>query len=107
MTELRGLRTYLYECLECGDGERLERLVRYAERDEQECDHCGETLVRRPSGAVMNTRICESFVDGTDRGDEWRKLKEANKIELESYDLPPEKRAAHTKEANKLKKVKK
>jgi hypothetical protein len=106
MSELRGLRTYIYECLECDDG-RFNRTVRYPKRDDQCCKYCNSPLTRRPSGAIMNTRTSRSFVDGTDRGDTYKKCKEAGKIEADSYDLPPEKRGEHNKEIRKLKEVKK
>lgn len=103
---MRGLRYYIYECEKCESG-RFERLVKYPERDEQLCSECCTLLIRRPNTCTMNTRTSRTFVDGTDRGDTYKKCKEAGKLEAESYNLPPEKRAEHNAEIRKLKKVKK
>lgn len=103
--ELTGRRIYIYECPTCDDG-RFEVLVRYPERDSQVCERCGSALVRRPSGAVMNTRNSRTFVDGHRREDEYYKLKEAGQLEAESYNLPPEKRTEFNREIRKLKKAK-
>ena len=100
-------RVYLYECETCDPGERFERLVVYEERDSQVCESCDSPLTRRPSGATMNTRKSATYVDGKDRGDDYRKLKEAGKIEAEMCNLPPAKRGEHEREIGKLRRAKK
>jgi predicted nucleic acid-binding Zn ribbon protein len=102
-----GLRTYTYECTQCSPGERFDLIVQYSERDEQICSECQTPLTRRPTTFTANTRISRTYVDGVDRGDDYKKLKEAGQIEADMYNLPVEKRGEHEKEINKLKKVNK
>jgi hypothetical protein len=65
------------------------------------CPVCRSPAVRTIS--VPNiTRA--SYVDGTDRGDAHRKLKEAAKLEKQAANMRPEKRSEIKKEINKLKK---
>lgn len=59
---------------------------------------------------VRTEKLSTSFLDGVvpeDRKSHFRDIKEAAKLESQSYNLPPDKRAGINKEIKKLKETKK
>ena len=88
--------------------------------EDKECDHVfGELVARSEDTGTSTCPRCggrsskivsapnglhASYHDGVDRGDDYKKLKEAAKIERKMYDLPPAKRSEHASEIKKLKK---
>jgi len=96
-----------YRCLECGASYTF--LVEDSERDNvRECIHCdGGDVVRVPSAPnVLRATYPDGKVGGR-RGENFRKLREASKLECEMMNLPPEKRGEHRKAIRELKEVKK
>lgn len=87
-----------FECTSCSH--RFYELLKRSEDDGfAMCPDCGgsaERIVSRP-----NT-MHRALPDGTDRGDNFKRAKEANDREIEMYDLPRDKRGDHKKEIKKL-----
>lgn len=81
-----------------------------------DCIKCGEigTVQERltaPNLIGAGTRDgvpTGAFIDGQRaKTEEWKKMKEATKLEIESYEMPYKKRKQINKEINKLKEIKK
>lgn len=97
---------YLWKCPECEIYVRVNR--RIADRDvpptKEECEDClcdsESSDWHRVFESPMVMRV--SYHDGKDRGDDWNRLKEANRLERESLRLPHDKRGEHRKEIKKL-----
>lgn len=96
--------TYTWECAECEIGLQVSSSI--ADRDtpptEGEC-LCTTPNWRRVMEAPMVLRA--SYLDGQGRGDNWQRLKEANRLEREAASLPAEKRGDHQKAIKELKKL--
>lgn len=69
---------------------------------EWECSQCGSPSFRTISAPSIRTSDSASFVDGTDRGSEFNKLKLAAKLKVEASSLPHDKRDEIKKEIKKL-----
>lgn len=87
-----------YVCTGC-DYQDTDRVVRRDEQDSQACPECS-TVLTRVLGvpAVMGVAL----PDGTYRGVEYQKMKEAAKLEKQAANLPVEKRGELRKEIRKL-----
>lgn len=99
---------YLWQCEECGVGMRVSRRIDDRDipprEDEGDCLCEGETSTwKRVFESPMVMRA--SYHDGKDRGDDWRKLKEVNRLERESLKLPHDKRGDFRKEIKKLRSI--
>lgn len=87
-----------YMCGSC-EYEDTDRVVRRDEQDNQVCPECGEKLVRQLGApAVMGVAL----PDGTYRGTQYQKMKEAAKLEKQAANLPVEKRGELKAEIRKL-----
>jgi hypothetical protein len=87
-----------YSCSECSYYD-VDRVVRRDEQDNQLCPECGAALSRELGApAVMGVAL----PDGTYRGVEYQKMKEAAKLEKQAANLPVEKRQDLKKEIRKL-----
>ena len=101
-TKSRKFRMVDVRCPSCGEREQLCDL----NSEVHTCSECTEEVeIVNTSGAPMPLRA--SYHDGYQRPDDWRKLKEANKLKCEMYDRPVEKRGDISKEIRKLSEVKK
>jgi len=80
-----------------------ESIPRSEDSGVRECPECGG-LGLKVFRSVPNSMFT-AMPDGTDRGDTYRKIKEAAKLETEMYNLPREKRGEHQKQIKELKKV--
>jgi len=90
-----------FECSACGT--RFDRIVRRSEDNGETTCECGGTakkILSIPKG--MHT----AMQDGVDRGDAYRKLKEAARLDKEMVNLPHDQRGDHQKQIAELKKLK-
>lgn len=90
-----------YACSGCGH--HFDSLVRRSEREEPEveCPLCESMLGKQDEALSAPNVMRASWPDGR-RTDTAKDLIEASKVEAESFNMPPEKRAAHKKEVAKL-----
>lgn len=87
-----------YDCSSC-EYQDIDRIVQRAEQDAQKCPECGASLIRQLGApAVMGVAL----PDGTYRGTQYQKMKEAAKLEKQAANLPVEKRSDIKAEIRKL-----
>ena len=87
---------------ECEAGHRFDRLVRRSEDNGESVCECGALAIKVVS---LPNSMHTAMHDGVDRGDAYRKLKEAAQLDREMVNLPHEKRGDHAKKIRELKKL--
>ena len=98
---MSGYITRGYRCPECTHYWE-ETISRDEDTGQRSCTECGVTSPKVP---VAPAAFRVAYHDGKDRGDGYRKLKEAAQLEKKKANLPHEKRGDIQREINTLKKV--
>jgi len=94
-----------YQCEECGHV-WTELNARDNRPDKLDCEaECGLGELSAIKLFSSPTPLRHSFHDGVNRGDSWKKLKEASKLNKQMLGMPHEKRGELRSEIRKLKKT--
>ena len=93
-----------FECsVETCGYEWAETIRRSEDTGTRECPECGGEAIK--VFRTVPNGMFRALPDGTDRGDVYRKLKEADRINREMIKLPHDQHGEHQKQIKELKKI--
>lgn len=97
-----GIKVIDILCTSCQAKE--EKVIDYPEEwnKEWECASCGGLALRTVSSPAIRTSDSRTFLDGTDRGQEFNNMKMAAKLKVLAADMAPNERSEIKKEIRKL-----
>lgn len=95
-------RDFACQNAECKHGWH-ETIRRSEDTGVRDCPECGSEAIK--VFRTVPNGMFRALPDGTDRGDVYRKLKEADRINREMVKLPHDQRGEHQKQIKELKKI--